>query len=280
MISYSCPKCKTFLTAIDGDAGSKVQCPKCGQRLQIPRPPAPVNKTVLGTLEPNPAPVARHAPPPPPLPQADFVAELVEPSTGFPDFFYTYLFSHRRVSFEVDRAGILTGLSKSVKTSVSGGGGAISSDSYGHVQGWINPISTTHETTMELWIQDAEGRESSVIIKKDIPLREGHQVSVVGVQLEGGGTYCYCLVLNHTAGETYFLRRSYSTVTPSVAEGLGVGCLAIVCFMVCVANQPAGMLTGMITCCVAIFYLVVRGVVLCRRFDRHCDGIVRRVPCP
>jgi DNA-directed RNA polymerase subunit RPC12/RpoP len=50
MIAYSCPKCRSFLTAHDEDAGKKLACPSCGQRLQIPPPPPP-NKTVLGKLE-------------------------------------------------------------------------------------------------------------------------------------------------------------------------------------------------------------------------------------
>jgi DNA-directed RNA polymerase subunit RPC12/RpoP len=45
MIHYSCPRCSAILQAADQEAGSKVACPHCGQRLQLPLPP--VNKTVL-----------------------------------------------------------------------------------------------------------------------------------------------------------------------------------------------------------------------------------------
>jgi DNA-directed RNA polymerase subunit RPC12/RpoP len=49
MISFGCPRCKTFLTRLDQEAGGKMACPSCGQRLQIPTPP---HKTVLGELIP------------------------------------------------------------------------------------------------------------------------------------------------------------------------------------------------------------------------------------
>jgi hypothetical protein len=54
MIRYLCPRCRKSLVAQDGAAGAKLNCPDCGQRLQIPVPPPPVNKTVLGTLEEQP----------------------------------------------------------------------------------------------------------------------------------------------------------------------------------------------------------------------------------
>jgi len=49
-IRFKCPTCQASLTAGDGKAGSKLPCPKCGQRLQVP--PPPVNHTILGELEP------------------------------------------------------------------------------------------------------------------------------------------------------------------------------------------------------------------------------------
>jgi len=55
-IRFSCPKCQSKLNAPDEKAGVKVPCPKCGQRLLIPTPPPPENKTLLGELEPPPLP--------------------------------------------------------------------------------------------------------------------------------------------------------------------------------------------------------------------------------
>ena len=48
MIRFSCPRCKSVLDSPDQQAGNKIECPKCQQRLQIPLPPR--NKTVLGEL--------------------------------------------------------------------------------------------------------------------------------------------------------------------------------------------------------------------------------------
>ena len=102
------------------------------------------------------------------------------PNTELPEFIYAYLpflkSSRRRITFAVKRSGTLTSVSKTVRTFVSGGGGGSSTytDSFGPVQSRSTPISisTTHEATMDLWILDDAGRESSVRIKNDVPLKE------------------------------------------------------------------------------------------------------------
>ncbi len=52
MIRYSCPNCKQSLTAQDNEAGNKLHCPCCNQRLQIPaRRTEKAAGTVLGKLD-------------------------------------------------------------------------------------------------------------------------------------------------------------------------------------------------------------------------------------
>jgi hypothetical protein len=51
MIRFQCPACNVILQGSDAQAGNKIACPKCGQRLQIPQPPA--NPTVLGKVLPE-----------------------------------------------------------------------------------------------------------------------------------------------------------------------------------------------------------------------------------
>ena len=51
MIRYRCPKCRQLLTAHEDDAGTKLSCPYCGQRVQVP---SPSKKTMLGKLEEPP----------------------------------------------------------------------------------------------------------------------------------------------------------------------------------------------------------------------------------
>lgn len=46
MIKFSCPSCGIVLQAQMQQAGAKFNCSKCGQRLQVPRPPR--DKTILG----------------------------------------------------------------------------------------------------------------------------------------------------------------------------------------------------------------------------------------
>src|SRR4051794_34939084 len=70
MIRFACPKCKAVLECPDDEAGSKMGCPHCGQRLQIPTPPP--NRTILAPyLGRGPDPAARpgvNVPPTAPLP--------------------------------------------------------------------------------------------------------------------------------------------------------------------------------------------------------------------
>ncbi len=63
MIRYACPRCKAVLESPDQEAGHKVACPGCGQRLQIPLPPR--TKTILASPVPVP-PSAPGTPQPPP----------------------------------------------------------------------------------------------------------------------------------------------------------------------------------------------------------------------
>jgi DNA-directed RNA polymerase subunit RPC12/RpoP len=54
MIHFSCPSCRNSLMSPDEAAGTKIACPKCGQRLLIPPPVQAQNKTVLGISVPEP----------------------------------------------------------------------------------------------------------------------------------------------------------------------------------------------------------------------------------
>lgn len=67
-IRYVCPKCKKSLESPRNMAGEKLNCPACGQRLQIPQPPAalpPQNKTLLALEHGSPALAPPPAAPPP-----------------------------------------------------------------------------------------------------------------------------------------------------------------------------------------------------------------------
>src|SRR5262245_46567486 len=86
MIRYRCPRCEKPLAAQDEEAGAKLGCRHCGQRVQVPALPAREktmlgepdeersSRTVLGSREPDgpdrypPPPRAKEAPPPPPNP--------------------------------------------------------------------------------------------------------------------------------------------------------------------------------------------------------------------
>jgi DNA-directed RNA polymerase subunit RPC12/RpoP len=60
MIEFRCPVCKLTLGAADDQEGTKVTCPRCGQRLLIPN--STRNKTVLAESlsGPQAVPVGNH----------------------------------------------------------------------------------------------------------------------------------------------------------------------------------------------------------------------------
>ena len=55
-ILFKCPKCQNKLTVVDEKAGSKLPCPQCGQRLQVPIPQVPAENAKRGAMQlPEPA---------------------------------------------------------------------------------------------------------------------------------------------------------------------------------------------------------------------------------
>jgi DNA-directed RNA polymerase subunit M/transcription elongation factor TFIIS len=67
VIRFSCPGCERVVEVADDEAGHKMSCPTCGQRLQVPAP----NRTVLGKLEPRAEEPARPQPKPAARDEAD-----------------------------------------------------------------------------------------------------------------------------------------------------------------------------------------------------------------
>jgi hypothetical protein len=89
MIRFACPVCNMRLKAQDHHSGSKLPCPSCGQRLQVPPPARSANKTVLGqalstsnkTVLASPEPQFR-------VGTVETFHELTEFSAGLMVFFY------------------------------------------------------------------------------------------------------------------------------------------------------------------------------------------------
>ena len=49
VLHYSCPSCRSPLESLESQAGRKVACPTCGQRMQVPWPAK--NKTLVPELD-------------------------------------------------------------------------------------------------------------------------------------------------------------------------------------------------------------------------------------
>lgn len=50
MIAFNCPKCRTVVRRQHHESGTKVPCPSCGQRLQVPQVQEPESPTIMGEL--------------------------------------------------------------------------------------------------------------------------------------------------------------------------------------------------------------------------------------
>ena len=81
MIRFACPRCRAVLEQPDSGGGTKMTCPSCGQRLQVPA--SAENKTVLGDLMPGTPPASAQMPPPP-LPPLPYVTSNPEPAAAPP----------------------------------------------------------------------------------------------------------------------------------------------------------------------------------------------------
>ena len=44
MIAFSCPKCRTKLQRDDAEAGTKIWCPSCNQKLLVSEPCQEINR--------------------------------------------------------------------------------------------------------------------------------------------------------------------------------------------------------------------------------------------
>src|SRR5262245_33664273 len=62
MIRFACPTCQTAMSVPETQAGSKGNCPSCGQRVQVPQPE--LDRTVVGQLLPANIMATRPAPTP------------------------------------------------------------------------------------------------------------------------------------------------------------------------------------------------------------------------
>jgi len=87
------------------------------------------------------------------------------------------------------------------ETHGGGGGGAVIG---GYGGGLVLPAKTTKHTDTTIWLRLDSGKEQRFVFKqKDIPLREGHRVSLLGVRDLGKEGRSRLLALhNHETGET------------------------------------------------------------------------------
>src|SRR4051812_30833228 len=79
-IAFACPSCGSQYRVRRSKAGKKTNCPKCGQRLLVPPPVQPQNKTILGHLTPAPANPSGPSSIPRQLPSQSFDVEPVSVS--------------------------------------------------------------------------------------------------------------------------------------------------------------------------------------------------------
>lgn len=292
---FKCPHCQANISLGGNLPGTMVPCWNCQNQVRVPATPSP-------SPSPTALPVSRSTGP-------------VTPTQPLPDFRYRYLNlgqTKRRVTFDVVRKGTVKKVSKTVKTFVSGGGGggSLTTDASGRISGSIDPVSifTTHETTMELWINEGV-KESCLQIDEEIPMKKGHKVSVVEACLEDEDPIM-CLIIDHTAKDYSFFDKSFMTIKMTDLEWKAdkphINVLLLVCALMMILALPlfcgtmwlslyipleVGMIVSLFLFCCgalgAVLLLVTSAIQpsdLARRrsalqiaFEKHCDKIARMI---
>jgi hypothetical protein len=158
---------------------------------------------------------------------------------------------------------MLVGVSKTVKSNVTGGGGGGSGGSTAPI--WIR---TDHQTEMDLWFKDDAGRESHARLEFDVPLREGQCVSLVRGYLGGGDVWC--LVINHTTQQVTRLDCARGLMQPSAPEVLSLVGISLAVLLLCLLLGQASTEFGW---GLAIVYLVGLGLALRARWESLCGKL-------
>ncbi len=92
--------------------------------------------------------------------------------------------------------------------SSSGGGGSV-----GPNGGYVS-APTVHSrivTKHEFWIRKEDGSEESIQLSNcDVPLREGHKITLILAGYKGGNHGYYTVLVNHSANKHWFLENAAS----------------------------------------------------------------------
>lgn len=160
----------------------------------------------------------------------------------------------------------------------SSGGGGYVGPSGGHVS--TPQINSTVVTNQELWINTDDGREVNVQFSdRDIPLREGQRVTLIGAKLKGKDTGYYSVLINHNANQHWFINdagglnkqlKIYQISGRSLLVAIAIWIL--VSF---VAPTEFGLFFAIVFLAVWWTIKVIRAVLMCKALNRHLVSLAQ-----
>jgi hypothetical protein len=224
MLHFACPRCKFQMEAPDAEGGTKIACPNCPQRLQVPMPPP--SKTVLAPLVGHTPTTLQASQPPEATPvippgaiipvaehdndnclccQAQRLGDTAQPGV-IPPFICPRVFNpgQHHIEFDTWTAAVVK-VEKTVKAFLTGGGGDgyIYPDAWGRTYGSFSsdPIETHHTVEYDYWVRDASGREKRLYIPEKLAAREGQSLIFVCARPKDSDAWRRVAIVNHATGE-------------------------------------------------------------------------------
>ncbi|NWH07641.1 MAG: hypothetical protein HXY22_03170 [Alphaproteobacteria bacterium] len=143
-------------------------------------------------------------------------------------------------------AGVANWSDSYVHGSSSGGGGYLHNGS-GHVHGPSTRISTTVVERQRFFVVNDNGYEQPITLSNgQMPVRDGHRITIVYGTIEGKDTGWALMARNHDTGQTAEFRDSLISIRGSLsskawASGMAIAtvCLAILVLFAALVDGPA-----------------------------------------
>lgn len=151
-----------------------------------------------------------------------------------------FKYRNKEVEFS-EVTGEVLGQNKYSETHVSssGGGGYVGQHG-GHVS--APQVRSTAITNHEFWIKTDDGAEKSVQLSGcDIPLREGHKITLITAGLKGKKSSYHSILVNHNAKKHWFIKEAQELnklLGLQIASGKSILIAGLIIWFVVWASLP------------------------------------------
>jgi len=196
----------------------------------------------------------------------------------------SFIYKNKEVSFSSVTGIVLGGQEKRSETHVSssGGGGYVGKHG-GHVS--APTIHSSVTTKHEFWIKLEDGTEKPIQLSGcDIPLKEGHKITLVSVNKSKRNYEFYTFLVNHNSKETYDIKTGdvinatfrFANVYPFTSVFLGV-LTGIGASVVDQSWGPVGFFSFLMVVVFLITYSVNKQKEVIALINEHLAGLSKAV---